>query len=123
MRNYKYFFIISALFFNTHSFACELTEEYKEIKSLVLSEALEPYTDCTSSISKANYWYKYVQCQVAGDGENIVGRCADIVMSDDIKYKQLELDSSFCQHLKISKNDLIEYFECTLKEENVRKCK
>lgn len=123
MRNYKYVFIILALFFYTHSLACELTEEYKEIKSLVLSEALEPYTDCTSSISKANYWYKYVQCQVAGDGKNIVGRCADIVMNDDIKYKGLELDSSFCQHLKISKNDLIEYFECTLKEENVRKCK
>ncbi|MFW2373664.1 MAG: hypothetical protein ACN4GM_11135 [Gammaproteobacteria bacterium] len=123
MRMYKYIFSVLGLFFFTHPLACELSDEYKELEHLMLSEVLEPYNDCTNSISKAKYWYKYVQCQKAGDGKNIIGGCADIVMNDDLQYMDLELDSNFCQRLKVSKKELIEYFECTVKEENIKKCK
>lgn len=123
MHMYKYIFFIFGLLFFTHSLACELTDEYKELENLVHIEVMEPYNDCTNSITKAKYWYKYVQCQKAGDGKNTLGGCADIVMTEELKYNDLELDADFCQRLKVSKQDLIEYFECTVKEENIRKCK
>lgn len=123
MRLYKYVFSVLCLLVFTPSNACELTEKYKALQHVVLTEVLEPYNDCANSISKAKYWYKYVQCKNAGDGNSISGGCADLVLDDNIKYKDLELDADFCQRLKVDKEELMEYLECSLNETNIKKCK
>ncbi|WP_461535288.1 hypothetical protein [Spongorhabdus nitratireducens] len=102
---------------------CELTDEYKQARTLYVREARQAYNECVSSVTNADYWYKYVQCIEAGDGKAVGGGCAHLATTSGEKYQSLDIDTDFCTPLKPTVRFLKTGFEQYMQAYNVAMCK
>ncbi|EKO3530815.1 hypothetical protein K5Y46_001867 [Vibrio fluvialis] len=114
--------VIILLVFSCQAFSCDLSDEYESIRVEARNELLEDYKRCISSVSEARYWYSYVQCLEAGDGENVGGGCAHIAGRGG-NYKKPDINSDFCETLKPVTEEYVEHTAYLVKERGISKCK
>jgi hypothetical protein len=106
------------------SVACELTEEYKQTRTDYVRESRNAYAMCTSATSESKYWYKFVQCVEANDSSKHAGGCGHLAYApSSAKYKSLDFDSSFCEKLKPTTEEMRAGFEDFIAKTGMHKCK
>lgn len=120
-----YVLLLLMLMFTGNSFAadCELTDEYLSARSAYVQQAKSDYRNCISSVSEADYWFRYTECARAGDGTAVAGGCSHVVNLDNGTYQPLGIDGSFCEVLRPSLQDLKEGFVDWVDSLGIRKCK
>ncbi|WP_125719011.1 hypothetical protein [Pseudoalteromonas rubra] len=107
------------LILSLNSFACELTAEYKSLRSEVTKQIREPYNSCIKS-TRAYFYYKAVaKCKEEGRGENIGGGCYHIV-GYELMHDKNELEH--CKILKPTTEQSKEYLEYSVKKRGIKKC-
>ena len=115
--------IFFVIFASSHVYACELTDEYKEVRTQYVQEARKAYAMCTCAVSESEYWYKHVQCLEAGDGKMHVGGCGHMASIPNDRYKSLGIDPSFCEKLKPSTEAMKLAFDEFINEAGIARCK
>ncbi|KZN58607.1 hypothetical protein N473_04040 [Pseudoalteromonas luteoviolacea CPMOR-1] len=107
------------LILSFNSFACELTAEYRSLRSEVTKQIREPYNSCIKS-TRAHFYYKAVaKCKEEGRGENIGGGCYHIV-----GYEQThdEKELEHCKILKPTIEQSKEHLKLVAKKKGIKKC-
>ena len=102
---------------------CELTDEYKKARSMHVQESQRAYKECSSAISSANNWYKYVQCFEAGDGKGVGGGCGHLAGFPNDGYKSLDVSRDLCAVLKPTTKQMKESFYDYVGNVGIVKCK
>jgi hypothetical protein len=101
--------------------ACELTEEYKEVRNEVAKWARYEYQECNSSVSEFYYWKAVAKCKEEGNGENIGGGCQHVAAHTPSDAPRSAY--THCEVLKVSideaKMKLAEYVD----HGKIKKCK
>ncbi|MDE1465570.1 hypothetical protein [Spartinivicinus poritis] len=104
---------------SSNSFACELTEEYQQVRSKVYQEANESYQACVASV-RAYFYYKAVaKCTEEVRGKNIAGGCYHFVGYEQTSTAK---DSVHCEALKLTKEQIQGYFDSVVKKQNITMC-
>ncbi|MDH5178064.1 MAG: hypothetical protein OEZ39_16290 [Gammaproteobacteria bacterium] len=109
--------------FNT-VFSCELTDPYKkariEVGRMVFGENND-YMRCKNTAHKNEYWRALSKCLNKGDGKNIGGGCAHLVMRGEYINKP---DLGHCEAFKFepSKEMAKLLLEEMVKERGIKKC-
>jgi hypothetical protein len=112
-----------SLFSVSVSAECDLTDEYREARTMYVQEARRAYDECSQSVSSADHWYKYVQCLEAGDGKNVGGGCGHLASFPSDRYKSLDISSDFCKVLKPTTDEMKENFYEYVGNVGIVKCK
>lgn len=123
MKNIFRLTLLALLCFSNSLSACELSAEYIETRKEVIKHARDAYLDCTGSVSKTQYWYRFVQCFKAGDGEGIGGGCGHVSGMPSRNYKSLKIDNEFCDVLKPTTKEMKESLATYVEDKNIKKCK
>ncbi|MBU2709269.1 hypothetical protein KCM76_24955 [Zooshikella marina] len=111
--------LLPLLFLSFGSFACELTPEYKKLRTEVKKEITEPYNSCLKA-ARAHFFYKAVaKCKEEGRGEDIAGGCYHVV-SYEVTHDKSEL--KHCEILNPKIAEIIEYLNEVAEEEGIQKC-
>ena len=112
-----------AFFFISSTQACELTEEYKNIRAKHVKESKLAYEMCTSAISSAEFWYRNVQCIKAGDNNNHSGGCGHLAGIPNEKYESIGVGPDVCESLKPSTTEMKRWLSDFVAKAGIEKCK
>jgi len=101
------------------SYACELTDAYKEARVQAYEDINKGYRSCKAS-ARAYFYYKAVaRCVAEGRGENVMGGCYHIA---DRERPSSEKYTAHCSVLKPSTEQIKEYFNSMVEEQKIPKC-
>ena len=120
-RRYVSMKIITILLaaFSSHSFACELTEEYKQARTNAYREANEGYRACVASVGAYFHYKAVAKCTKEGRGKNVAGGCYHVAGYEQTKTPE---NSEHCKVLKPTVEQVKEYFNSVVSEQNITKC-
>ena len=107
------------LFFTPLSFACNLTEKYKELRSTLYKEVHESYYSCRESTSSYFYYLAVAKCIEEGRGEGISGGCFHVAGYEG---NFRESDLAHCEVLKPKLENFKVYLKEQAKEKDIDKC-
>lgn len=112
-------YLIFLILFTSSSFSCELTKEYRELRSSLRKEAYESYNECKDSTRSYFYYQAVAKCKAEGKGENVGGGCFHIV-----GYQQTytEKDIEHCNIFKPTIEQMKKYLNFIVKRDNISKC-
>ena len=123
MKFITIFLTLAVLFSSYTASACELTDEYKAARNEITKSARESFNQCKASVSQAHNWYAFTQCIGQRDYKKIGGTCSRIIGHNQKKYKRLSIDSSHCNVLQATSNEVKVFLEEHIKEKGITKCK
>ena len=115
-------FIVMVVF--NSAVACEFLDDYVEAKLTLVEASENIYNECIDSVSKAKYYFRFVQCLEREDGKNMGGGCSHLVGAGRIYgYDELPINDGYCEALKPSSEFILELLESDVRKGHIKKCK
>jgi hypothetical protein len=99
---------------------CELTEEYKKLRSTTYRELHEPLKACRQSVHDWYYWKNFSKCVRDRSGEHVGGGCAHVagllsaVNSEDLVH---------CEVLKPTESEFVKVVDEAAKLNGIAACR
>ena len=107
------------MFFSSSLGACELSKEYKELRTQIARDARYPYQECIDSVGRMYYWKEVARCEADG-GSEVGGGCQHVAGRTVPKIPDSE--TKHCEILKVSWEEIEKYFNQYVEEKNITKC-
>ncbi len=105
--------------FSSYGFSCDLTEEYEKARVEAYREAHEAYWSCEASVRSYFYYKTVAKCASEDRGKDVTGGCFHLA-----GYEQTSTEKDFqhCKVLKPATEQVVEYFEAIVREQNITRC-
>lgn len=123
MKPCSIFFAMFSVILTSSGGACELTDEFVELKQSFEERSRFAIGLCESALSESEGWFRYVQCLDRGDFENHEEGCGFYHDRLNEEYRNLGLDIAFCGRLDPGTPEMQAQLAHLAKTAGVRKCK
>jgi len=110
---------------NQSLLACELTNEYKELKWELVKSAREATSECEHSIVNVNFWYALSQC-VTKQHEGKISKgfnCSREASHNSKDFIKHEIDPTYCDTFKPGSRIFGGILEEAMLRRGIKKCK